>query len=610
MPSRERLLLIGLIAAVVIWQGVGLVGSWILGPIQLRQEEVDQLQTRVSGKEDQLLALLKTGKQLKDWQGMSLPPDPPSANKKAVAGAVLAQRLYQEWVLDLANICGFEELSVKPGATRSKGAVYVSVFVLVEAEARHEQLCRFLELIERTALLQRVARLKVESRESEGDPVFKVSIDVEGLALLNAPQRKTLFPRGELAQALGDDGRTLQVSEAAGFPKEAGFLVRIGTELLKVTAIDGATWTVERGQEGSSSAAHQEGLVVELQPRRTDRPARSEDEWKRLIAASVFVKPAPPVEYRLKIAPPGEKIAVRGKTLEFTLSATGFNVTQGKPEFVLAEPSQAERSPQDAKLSGLTVDKTSGKVTWKPADDLKAGKYSALVEVRHPSAEGSKLLQKLELVLREPNTPPKRDSSPMPTVYLGREWRLLPPVADAESPRDKLKVELGENPPEGLRIEDGTGELVWTPPESLRPGEVTVNLKVTDSGEPAETVTIPVVLNVADDYAQFTYLVGVVARDSAVEAWLYDRARDQRTILRQGDKFDVSGIRGTVDGISGGAITVQLPGGRKELLLGQSLRDLEKAPALPVLVDPLAPADAVRPANVPGAEGALRAAAL
>lgn len=600
MPSRERLLLFGLIAAVVAWQGFGLVGSWVLGPIQARQGEVETLQAKVSAKDDQLFELLKTGKRLKDWQAMSLPPDPPSANKRAIAGAVLAQRLYQEWVLDLANICGFESLSVKPGATRSKGNVYVSVFVKVEAEARHEQLCRFLDQFERTALLQRVSQLKIESRESEGDPVFKVVIDVEGLALINAPQRKTLFPRSQLVKALGESDEVLQVASAEAFPQKAGFTVRIGTELIEVSAIKNGTWTIRRGVDRTTPAAHAEGKVVELQPRRADRPARTEEQWNELLAGSIFVKPAPPTEYRLKIAPPGEKIAMRGKSIDFTLSATGFNLSQGRPEYVLAE----------TKLAGLSVDRATGKVTWKPADDLKAGKYTANVEVRHPSASGGKLLQKLDLVLRDPNTPPKRDNSPTPTVYLGREWRYKPPVIDAESPREKLKIVLGENPPEGLIYDEAKGEIVWTPPESMKPGDVTVMVAVTDAGDPAETATIALPVKVADDYAQFTYLVGVVARDDAKEAWLYDRARDQRTILRSGESFDVSAIKGTVETISGGAITVRLPGGRKELLLGQNLRDLDEAPLLPELPDPLGPADAWRPVNVPVSGSSLRAAAL
>ncbi len=600
MPSRERLLLFGLIAAVVAWQGFLMIGSWVLAPIQSRQGEVDSLQSKVSAKDDQLFELLKTGKRLKDWQAMSLPPDPPSANKRAIAGAVLAQRLYQEWVVDLANICGFEELSVKPGATRSKGNVYVSVFVKVEAEARHEQLCRFLDQFERTALLQRVSQLKIESRESEGDPVFKVVIDVEGLALVSAPQRKTLFPRSQLVKALGDSDETLQVASADAFPPKAGFTVRIGTELIEVTDIKDGTWTVRRGGDRTTPAAHAEGNVVELQPRRADRPARTDEQWNELLASSIFVKPAPPTEYRLKIAPPGEKIAMRGKSVDFTLSATGFNLSQGRPEFVLAE----------SKLAGLSVEKSTGKVTWKPADDLKAGKYSANVEVRHPSAAGGKLLQKLDLVLRDPNTPPKRDDSPTPTVYLGREWRYKPPVIDAESGREQLKIVLGENPPEGLTYDEATGELVWTPPESMKPGDVTVTVAVTDTGDPAETATVALPVKVADDYAQFTYLVGVVARDDAKEAWLYDRSRDQRTILRAGEGFDVSGIKGTVEAIFGGAIAVRLPGGRKELLLGQNLRDLDEAPVLPEPPDPMSPADAGQPANAPASGASLRSAAL
>jgi len=74
-----------------------------------------------------------------------------------------------------------------------------------------------------------------------------------GLALIDAPARRTLFPQSELAEQLSEDGTTLHVSTLEGFPKEAGFRVQIKGEFLKVIDVDGKDWKVERAVERTAS---------------------------------------------------------------------------------------------------------------------------------------------------------------------------------------------------------------------------------------------------------------------------------------------------------------------------------------------------------------------
>jgi hypothetical protein len=56
---------------------------------------------------------------------------------------------------------------------------------------------------------------------------------------------------------------SITVASATGFPATNGYYVRIDNEVLRVTAGAGAaTWTVQRGQLGTTAAAHATGAVV------------------------------------------------------------------------------------------------------------------------------------------------------------------------------------------------------------------------------------------------------------------------------------------------------------------------------------------------------------
>jgi hypothetical protein len=68
-----------------------------------------------------------------------------------------------------------------------------------------------------------------------------------------------------LAANLGDEATALTVASADAFPVQGDYRIRIGSELLLVTAGQGTTsWTVTRGVDGSTAAEHSSGDAVEL----------------------------------------------------------------------------------------------------------------------------------------------------------------------------------------------------------------------------------------------------------------------------------------------------------------------------------------------------------
>ena len=206
MQRREQYLLGGLLAAVVLWQGSTWAASALFGPFETRRQDFERLQKSVADKNDKLFVQVRARKLLKDWQLISLPPDDPGKSK--LPTALNAQRLYLQWLTDLAQLAGFEDLKVTTSGRSQKGNVYIAVVVKIEADARYEQLVRFLDLFYRTKLLHRVTALSVSNRVFEGDPTLKVSLDAEGLAMLGVSVATDDFSTNESGRrpvGLGND---------------------------------------------------------------------------------------------------------------------------------------------------------------------------------------------------------------------------------------------------------------------------------------------------------------------------------------------------------------------------------------------------------------------
>ena len=65
-----------------------------------------------------------------------------------------------------------------------------------------------------------------------------------------------------LAAAISATDTTITVASSAGFPTSGSFNVEIGTEIMTVTNVSGSTWTVVRGQKGTTAAAALNGAEV------------------------------------------------------------------------------------------------------------------------------------------------------------------------------------------------------------------------------------------------------------------------------------------------------------------------------------------------------------
>ncbi|HVW00144.1 MAG TPA: hypothetical protein VHB77_07390 [Planctomycetaceae bacterium] len=183
MNRREKLLVAGLTAAVVIGQGRTFLYNLVLKPIDDRKARIAVLEKAVEAKQDQELQLLRATAKLKGWSLRSLPPDP-----------LIATGLYQNWLIQQASK-HLTNVSVTPGRVdpAAKAGAYFGIGASIRGTGTLKDICDFLYDFHQADLLQRAVSIQVQSQSNSGDPKLDVTIGVEGLALVNSPARTTLM---------------------------------------------------------------------------------------------------------------------------------------------------------------------------------------------------------------------------------------------------------------------------------------------------------------------------------------------------------------------------------------------------------------------------------
>ncbi len=324
--------------------------SLVLGRLDDDTRRVQTLKAAQTAIEDKEFKLQITQRKAREWLEQSLPPEP-----------VESQRLYQEWLNDLAEVAGIANIRVTPEPLQvTPDKSFRSVRVSVKGESTFEQLTYFLHQFYRTDLLHRIQALKVEGPTNPGGPL-KITIMAEGICLRDAPERDHLFPRTVLAESLPKSFDTMKVSSCEEFPKEPGFVVRIdngeqrgseprggeqrggeqrggeqrgsgqqGGEYAIVTKMDGNQWTLKRAVEGSAKAYHPSKSEVELFPVRFDQRDISLDARRKAMAKHPFVQPVPPAPAVVDTNDPARQTRLIGTTLtDSEHSAWLFNKSTG-----------------------------------------------------------------------------------------------------------------------------------------------------------------------------------------------------------------------------------------------------------------------------------------
>ena len=587
--KRTKILAGGLTLVILVFLLRSKVDGWLRGPILKLQTEVAAAETSAVTLEAEEIQLKVAQRNLEDWKAISLPPD-----------VDIAQRLYREWIQALAEECGFSRIEVVP-ATKSTQKEFSTVTVEVRrAETDLQGLTRFLYLFDQADLLHRISSLTINSPSPKGNPRLTISFTAEGMSADGAEDHQELLARTSLTTAVNDADKVIVAATSDLFPiaeppeEFEPFLVRIERELIKVEAVTESGWQVARGAEGTQAAPHETEATIELFPVAWDRLEKTQDQYAAFVKASPFVIPSPPKKLTPRITGISDKTIKPGEEVTFTAKADGLDPEFGAAQFALSDPTE-----------GMIIDVASGEFLWKPIAELTPGDYTTTVLMTQEKNADVKVESKLKITIKQPNTAPTVKLTESAIVVLGREFTITAAATDVDA-TDTLKFSLGSGSPEGLTIDEKTGQLKWTPPKTFTPGKYDVEVKVTDSAAEPKSAAAKIALDVQDDFASLTILTGIVGKDSVLYAWFRNKATDKVNPLKEGEKLTVSEISAEIVSITDRFVTMKDVEGLWKLRLGEGLRQrvlIEPAekPAAPITPDAATPDAATPDAATPDA---------
>jgi len=185
------------------------------------------------------------------------------------------------------------------------------------------------------------------------------------------------------------------------------------------------------------------------------------------------------------------------------------------------------------------------------------------------------LAETITIRLRDANPTPKLAERAPPVVYLNRDWSFKPELTVGTAALPKYTWKLANKSLEGLTINDKTGELTWTPSDSVPLGDLTIPLIVTDNDSPPQSTTLQLKLDVQDDEAFFTKLVSIFRDGDSKRAYFYDASRNKTTELQEGEDFSIAEMQGTVKQIGRKHIILKIGQREVRLDVGQSLREAQ-----------------------------------
>lgn len=566
MDDKQRTKVLGaILAGVVAVFGLrSSAASFLMKPVNDLQKKIDSANKKNESLRKQNFDLNTARAKIEAWKGASLPPDPD-----------IAQRLYREWVAELTRHCGFagSTFDVAPGG-RSAQKGYTAIGIDVKnAEASLEELSRFLYLFEQTDLMQRVVSLRMDSTGAKGNPDLKFSMTIEGMILEKVDPRSELFSRSQVAAPVTATATELAVTTKEGFPEEFPFVVRLDREnQQEYVLVESATetgWKIKRGHFNSKSFAHAANTVIEAFPVNYDRKDTSIDSYSDFVKTSMFVIPSPPKSFNPRLAGVSDQNGRPGQPIAFSARAENFDPEKGEPVFAL----------KDA-VEGMAIDPKTGAFTWTPAATVASGKYTATVVLTQANNPEVNLESKLTVTLKSLNEAPKLTVPESGIVILERPFTATATATD-EGGTDGLKFSLGSGSPEGLKIDEKTGVIEWTPPRTFTPGKYDVEIKVTDSGEDPKSDSKKIALDVQDDNASLTVLTSLVGKDGVLYAWFRNKGKDTTDKLKTGDTLTVAEITVEIASMTNRFVTLKDAEGIWKLELGQNVRErklIEPAP--------------------------------
>ncbi|MCH2202556.1 MAG: cadherin repeat domain-containing protein [Fuerstiella sp.] len=549
MQSNNRTILLAGILAAVLAFGMG--RPIFMEPILNARQDLADARRDLEDAEGNDWELQLARGRLKDIKAASLPP---SLND--------AQRLYLEWITDLTQECRFARCTVVPGGRQPRAGKYLLVSVVVNAEASLENFCRFLFNFRQAELMHRITKMDVSSSGTTGKPTMEFSFTAEGMGIIGSEHKTELSASAPLADSADSKTTQIRVDSTESFPSKTPFMTKVGFETVRVTEIHGDVWTVERGVDGSNAQKHGKSTVIQHFPVAWDQRHRQFRDYSSFLDESPFSKPPVPRHYNPELAGLNDVTIAPGQTLTMLARIDKYDMDIGALEFSLKE------AP-----AGASIDAVTGQIHWELSDEQEPRDYLVTVLATQRNNPGLSLQQTLTITVKLSNNRPEIEVAAYAVVLLGQKFTLRATATDDGDPAKLVYSLDADSLPEGLTIGKTTGIIVWTPEQTLTPGSHTVQIKVTDQGDPPKSDSASVTLEVKDDDARFTQLTAIVRKDGRPEAWFENTRTNTQTILQEGDQLEVADIAAKIVEIQGRMVELQDDEGVWQIALGNDARN-------------------------------------
>ena len=178
-----------------------------------------------------------------------------------------------------------------------------------------------------------------------------------------------------------------------------------------------------------------------------------------------------------------------------TAPAIGFANTTFRYQALASDPDSGDilTWSRTQGPTSLSIDASTGLVTWKIPIGLQGQKIKVAIRVRDQA--GAFAEQIFTLDIKRNNTPPKITSKPEERAFVTRVYTYTPKATDPDV-GDTIRWSLLKGPV-GMSFDKTTGAIKWTPGQGYKDKSVSISIQVEDSGgaKDVQTYTLRVGLH-------------------------------------------------------------------------------------------------------------------
>ncbi len=292
-----------------------------------------------------------------------------------------------------------------------------------------------------------------------------------------------------------------------------------------------------------------------------DAPTELTAFWSDFTQRSPFSLLPPQVVQTPTVQVPAQIVVHPGERLQQKVSWAGFPADAVVSVEIEGEP------------DGLRYDEETRTLDWQTSSETPLKTYPVRILV---SSDGEKAIdarQSIVIDVRYPNTPPTLTVTPSHVAYAGVEWQYQIQANDSDQPQQSLSYYLQGSRPEGIRIDERSGMIHWTPSESSAGQLVTLEVGVSDNGNPSRQSQALLRIDVQRDLEPTTQLVGCLQVDGQWTAWFREKESQDRYQLTKGDRLEVGRYQGRIAEIEVDRIIVERENGTDILRVGNVLTE-------------------------------------